>query len=569
MPLGLDMWPLVLLLLCCSGYWCHDCNMTRLYFESRNFHSMLYWDEVDIPGQNVLYSIEYKQYGELWHPMVECQNISATSCDFSSVITDIYMEYYARIMINSMCFETYKPFIPIQLTTLGAPKVSVSTAESSFTVMVTTPMGPQNKSVKEISRDSSGQLHVNYEVRLTHPASKAQQKGTRNTSGVITLSNLEVNTEYCGTAFYLWTHPSSLKQSESTTFCVTVPAKPWMHMFIVPGLIALFLLITLALVLCQLYVTRKSHLPQVLIMPKSNNPPCYSDPKVKLDDVRICSESPWKFDKPEPGLCPVMEESKDVNDGGSYAAQDCHGLPWRCNSYTNQQVVPVENCSQSNDSAISYSMVLTSMVPKESPNSANESSKLPGTTSCAGGGSDLQNERPAQGWDEKHPDSNSEPLVLPVSRVANGKLEFSQLTFLPELQSPSGLLANTSEITPLITGLTSAGERTPLLTDLITMDKTEWSNGGLASDYGRAYFPNYVQQNCPVVPSTDAIPLVSLSDCTSSYRQNWVPGIPLESQFSNSETEQLTESEEEEEEKESLSRLGPIFVDGLVVQIQG
>ncbi|XP_036414544.1 interferon lambda receptor 1 [Colossoma macropomum] len=546
--------------------------MTRLYFASRNFYSMLSWDEVDIPGQNVLYSVEYKQYGESWRPMVKCQNISTTSCDFSSIITDIYMEHYARIMINSMCFENSKPFIPIQLTTLGAPEVSVSTAESSFTVTVTTPMGPQNRSVKEISRDGSGQLHVNYEVRLTHPASKAGQKGIRNTSGVITLSNLEVNTEYCGTVFFLWTHPSNLKQSESTTFCVTIPVKPWMHMFIMPGLIALFLLITLALVSCQLYVTRKSRLPKVLIMPKISNPPCYSDPKVKLDDVRICSESPWKFDKPESGLCPVMEESKDVNEGGSYAAQDCQDLPWRCNSYTNQQVAPVENCSQSNDSATSYSMVLTSMVPEdpeESPDSAIESNDLPGTTPCAGDCIDLWNQRPAQGLDEKDPDSNSKALVLPVSRVANGKLEFSQLTFLPELLSPSGLLANGSEITPLITGLTPAGERTPLLTDLVTMDETERSNGGLASNYGRAYFPNYVQQNIPGVPSTDTIPSMSLSDCASSYRQNWVPGIPLESQFNDRETEQLTESEEEEEVKEPLSKLGAIFLDGLVVQIQG
>ncbi|XP_072548575.1 interferon lambda receptor 1 [Salminus brasiliensis] len=580
------MWPLraLSLLLCCSGLWCHDCNETKLYFVSQNFYSVLHWDEVDIPGQEVQYSVQYKQYGEsMWSQITGCQNISATFCDLSPLmITNIYEIHLAKVMVNSMCLGEYVDFVPLEQTVFGAPEVSISLAESSFTVTITTPMAPQNRTITEISQDRSGEPHLKYEVRLTHPASRAGQ-GTQNRSGVITLSSLEVNTEYCGTAFYLWTHPSKRRQSEGTTFCVTLPGKPWTHIFILPGLLAVLLLITLALVLCQQYVMRKQRLPDMLkqTIPRSDTPPYYSDLKVKIDVVRINSESPWKFDKPVPDVLPVVKGSKAVRNGSSYASQDCEGFPWECNSYANQHVALVENCDPSNESATSYSMVVTSSVPEdpeESPESANSSgvgdsigSDLfePRSLHSAGRSGPFQGLTPGQELHEKDSGLMNEAVVLPVLRREGGNLEFSS-----ELLGAPTLLPNSSEIQHLVAGLPPAGERTPLLADLVTVDETEWTDSGFASDYGRVDLTNYVQQNFAEEPCADAIPLVSLPDCASSYRQNWVPGIPLETHLSGSDyvanTEHLTEpdDEEEDEDQDPLSRLGAILLDGWVVQIQ-
>ncbi|KAI4879119.1 hypothetical protein NFI96_028517, partial [Prochilodus magdalenae] len=504
-------------------------------------------------GDSVLY-----RYGELWRPMLDCQNISVRNCDLSSVLADIKARYYARILINDICFGFKPEITPLEETTFGAPKVSFSVADSSVSVTITAPMGPQDRSIQDISRESFGALHVNYEVRLTSPTSKAG-KEYRNASGVITLSNLEVNTEYCGEACYIWTHPSAEKRSEYTSFCVTVPAKPWMHMLIVPALIALLLLMLLALVPCQLYVTRKSRLPAVLNIPKRNSPQCLLDLKGEQVNVRICSESPRETDLSSP----AAEAIKVPNKVDSYAPQDCDGPAWPCNSYTNQQVAPAENCDRNSGSTVSYSMVMTSRVPEALEDSASNSNEVPEPTSCIREG-DLRNEQLSQGLDKKDHDLNSGVLMLPVSRVANGELTFSGLTFLSEPLSSLGLLAGSSENRLL---MTPAGERTPLLTDVITMDETDLSDGELASDYGRTYVPNYVQQNFLELSPTDDVPSVLLPECTSSYRQNWEPGILPEPRFSDRIAEQLTGSEEEA--KEPLSRLGAIFLDGLVVQIHG
>lgn len=45
----------------CVGCWCQSCNLTKAYFKSKNFFSVLHWDAVDIPGQTVLYSVQYNQ----------------------------------------------------------------------------------------------------------------------------------------------------------------------------------------------------------------------------------------------------------------------------------------------------------------------------------------------------------------------------------------------------------------------------------------------------------------------------------------------------------------------------
>lgn len=47
------------LLFVCVGCWCQSCNLTKAYFKSKNFFSVLHWDAVDIPGQTVLYSVQY------------------------------------------------------------------------------------------------------------------------------------------------------------------------------------------------------------------------------------------------------------------------------------------------------------------------------------------------------------------------------------------------------------------------------------------------------------------------------------------------------------------------------
>ncbi|KAF5909857.1 interleukin-20 receptor subunit alpha-like, partial [Clarias magur] len=251
------------------GSWCNDCNMTKVYFESRNFHSRLHWDEVKIQDREVRYSVSYNEYGEQPRPMTGCENIPEPFCDLSSVMTDIRSKYFIKIMADELCLGELRHLVLSEKPSLEAPTLSMETTESSLVITLRTPMGPQNRSIQEITCfemcHKSGQSSVNYIVKLTHPESEAGKK-FENKSGTITLSHLDANTEYCGIVYYKLTHPSIKGQSENTTFCRTLPAagKPWIPVFIVSGLVAVFFLITLALILCQQYVTRKRNLPKAL-----------------------------------------------------------------------------------------------------------------------------------------------------------------------------------------------------------------------------------------------------------------------------------------------------------------
>ncbi|XP_066514953.1 interferon lambda receptor 1 [Hoplias malabaricus] len=503
--------PALLLLLCCSGFWCQDCNQTRLHIVSRNFYSVLHWDKVDVPGQDVLYSVQYTEYGNPWKPMMQCQNMSETHCDLSSVITDVYQRHFARVMVRDKCAGMFLSFVLSEQTVLDAPKVSVSVeSESSFSVHITPPTGPQNLTIRELSRDRQGDAHLNYGLQLLLPASRTGQEH-QNISGVITVRNLEENMEYCGTAFYLLTHPSSMRRSENTSFCVTLPGRSWAHVLVAPGLIALFLLLLLVLVPCQLYITRKTHLPPALMIPKSRVPPFHPSPKLEIDKVRIYSEFPWKMEKPDPDLKLNVGSIRDVDQDGS-------GLPWRCNSYATQQVVSVENYDPNSESITSYSMVVSSLVPEDLESLEDAVSfEIPAPTSSfsTGDGADAfqslipELEAPEQDGNDVDPS-----LVLSVIRDPGGKLE---LSFPPEPLSPSKSLSTCREIQP-------PGEQTALLNDLSMADETERQDSGISSDYGRAYF----QQSFSESPSSEALPLLPLSNCTSGYRENWVPGMPQE-----------------------------------------
>ncbi|XP_027025780.2 interferon lambda receptor 1 [Tachysurus fulvidraco] len=579
--MDLDMWPLrvLLLLVWCSGSWCESCNMTKVYFESRNFHSTIRWDEVKIPGREVRYSVKYNIYGERPRMMNGCQNISEPFCDLSSVMTDVRSKYYGKIMADGICLGEFMQFVPLEKTVLEAPKLSVITDRSTLTVTITTPMGPQNRSIREISCwercQESGKSSVNYIVHLTHPEFEAG-KVYRNTSGIVTLSHLDMNTEYCGVVLYELTHPYIKLQSENTSFCQTLPVadKPWISIFICSALVVLFLLIILPLIVCHQYVTRKRKLPETLIMSKNTTPYFNPDPNVKITTMKVFNESPWNTIKPELASSDMPEKIKAVNITVGYAAQDYHDQDWHCHSYSNERVAPVRD--QSEASCTSYSMVVGVVAPQDreelsscAADSGIGDSISPGLSSCTE--EDLfkviRHAEPDEDLGIIEPVSSSELLVLPVSRGANGKLLFSNLTFQPiDLN-----VNNSSELVPLVPRSSPAGERTLLLTNLDSADNSDWTDNDSMPEYRKVYLPNGVPQTCLQFPTLSK---VLLSDCTSNYRENWVPVIlpdPLLNDTNcivpNSELHEFAEPEEDIED--SPSDLEEIFLGGWMVQIQG
>lgn len=300
------------------------------------------------------------------------------------------------------------------------------------------------------------------------------------------------------------------------------------------------------------------------------------DPEVEISTVNVYTEPPWNTIKSAPGLPHVQGESKAISNAG-YAAQDYHDQDWHCRSYRNEQVAPISD--RSAKSCTSYSMVVGVMVPhdrEELSSCANDSglgeSISPGLSSCTEDNlfQVLSNSEPEEGLDMIEPDSTSELLVLPVSRSDDGKLKFSMSAFQPVASSET----HGSEIMPLVARSTPAGERTLLMTDLVSVDESNWTDNGSSSDYRKTYLPNGVPPSCSELPSTGTVSKILLSDCISNYRENWVPGClqdpsPNDRNCSVSGNRLHELSEPEEDVDDSPSELETIFLSGWMVQIQG
>ncbi|XP_067303946.1 interferon lambda receptor 1 [Pseudorasbora parva] len=491
------MWPLraAMFLLFCSGCWC--CSLTRTYVKSKNFFSVLHWDAVDIPGQTVLYSVQYKIYGTSYHPVTWCQNISTPVCDLTEemhhVLTDVTLRCHARITVNGQCVGDVR-FAPFRHTTLAAPLLSVASNKTHLNVTVSPPMIPWNRSIENIK----AWLGVKYRVHLTHPKSVAGKVFT-GTSRSVFIWIVETDVQYCGDVAYTLAHPLWANHSESSPFCVNV-SDPDSRFYIIlwPGLLALLLLIVLPITLCQLFVKRKRSLPKVLLS-KCTSPPVCSYPRDDISKLEVCCGS--SFPK-YPDLISAQRTPEIVN---SYAPQE----PYRC-----QQDVPVHGSAES---SVHYSLVQISNEPSSDGKSDKTSSDSISSESVLS----ISDTEPS-----------SATLVVPVRPTESGALQFHDGLF--QFDTDLSCAADQSE------GLT--GELAPLLTDLVQED----------SRCNSAYLPVHV---------SDSV--------TSNYRQNWLPGTPLEEKQDQRTYILRTDHLQDFSKPEEEPRVGVILLDRWTEEMQG
>uniref|UniRef100_A0A673JNJ9 Interleukin-22 receptor subunit alpha-1-like n=1 Tax=Sinocyclocheilus rhinocerous TaxID=307959 RepID=A0A673JNJ9_9TELE len=480
-----------------GGCWGQSCNRTKAYFESRNFFSVLHWDPVDVPGQTLLYSVQYNHYGKPYEPVTWCENISTPVCDMTDVMThvmsDVTSKYHVKVSAGGRCLGEVM-FTPFWETTFAAPQLSVTSNQTHLNVTVSPPMAAWNCSIENIGFWGKGfqRSSIKYTVRLTHPESLVFE----DTSRSVFLWLVETDVQYCGDVLYTLTHPGRSSPSENASFCVTVSApKSWLHILIWPCLLALLLLIVLPIMLCQLSVKRKSSLPKPLV-----------------SDCVIFT-----------AVFPTPKSEIVVND--AYASQEPCDQEWT----HDQPDIPVQD---SPESSVHYSMIVPVQISIEPPSD--------GTTDETH--SDSFGPESISSFSIRHSDTenNSGPLVVPVRPTKNGALQFHDCLFQCDTGQNSPEPSQDSE------GL--SGEQTPLLSDLVQKD----------SRCSSSYLPLHV---------SDVV--------TSNYRQNWLPGIPLEGQQDQRtyvmRTDHLQDSTEPDEDfiDEEEPRVGVIFLDRWMVETQG
>ncbi|XP_051999670.1 uncharacterized protein LOC127655742 [Xyrauchen texanus] len=537
------MWPLsaVIVLLCCTGYWCHGCNLTKPYFQSRNFYNVLRWDDVEIAGQSALYSVQYHIYGKTYKPVIWCQNISVPQCDLTNVTTDVNSRYFAKITASGRCLGEVKHFTPVEQSILERPQLSVTWNETSLMVTVVPPMGPDNLSIEKCL----GTPSIKYKVNLTHPESEAG-KVFEGSSNSVVIRLVQTDTRYCGEVVYSLTVPFLLRQSENASFCVTVSArKSWFLIIVFPVLFAVLLLIVILTVLCQQSVKRKHSLPKALMLPKINTLQFCSHTWDDISKVQVWSGF-CDISQKLPQVSIPQERSEVMYNCAGYASQDSHEMKdspeWKLDSVGSQQ----ETTSDISEPSVNYSMVVGRPDVQISDNPSTDgridetSSKLSGLQSVWVGGTNVS-------VDQKLTDSdtNNKPLVVPVIPGTNGTLQLHEFLF---------------QSSPLLAHESLHEERKPLLMDLVIEDFRS----------NVAYLP--------VQDSENSVGVSSSFTCeTSNYRENCLPDLSLkrhQDQRTYILRADLLERSTEPEEEENMgdgeeSRVGLISLDRWMLQMQG
>ncbi|XP_008060352.1 interleukin-22 receptor subunit alpha-1 [Carlito syrichta] len=231
--------------------------LQHVKFQSSNFENILTWDSRLEDTSGMVYSIEYKMYGEAeWLAKEGCQRITQKSCDLTAE-TGNYMEfYYARVIAVSAggrsATKMTDRFNPIRHTTIKPPEVTCIPKVRSIQMIVhptPTPIHARDghRLTLEDIYDLSYclELHVNDTYQM-HLGGKQRE---------YEFFSLTPDTEFLGT-ITMDAHQLSKQSAPYVCRVKTLPDRTWTYSF---SGVLLFSMGFLVAVLCYLsyrYVTK-------------------------------------------------------------------------------------------------------------------------------------------------------------------------------------------------------------------------------------------------------------------------------------------------------------------------
>ncbi|XP_029959300.1 interferon lambda receptor 1 isoform X2 [Salarias fasciatus] len=293
----MKMWSLNVMILLLFCYACLSTGEGKVFFESKNFFNVLHWDpaEPGIHGQDVLYSVRNQRYGEeQYEDIKQCQNITDLSCNLTEMTPFLHdVQYVAQVFANGTFLGSTMRFKPLADTTLGPPILETHTSESTLSVNVTLPLGPNGASIADIIASSRKGSKTNvfvYILHLTEPQWAAHVNKSRSGQFVI---NLKKQTKYCGHVDYKSSLEWGRKASEKAAFCVTLPDDHPVHWILV-GVAVVAGLITLSVVCMCTYVRggKPKSMPRALEAQKATRRIFkFPDDSLTVSELKIASKS--------------------------------------------------------------------------------------------------------------------------------------------------------------------------------------------------------------------------------------------------------------------------------------
>nr|XP_057909770.1 interferon lambda receptor 1 isoform X2 [Doryrhamphus excisus]XP_057909771.1 interferon lambda receptor 1 isoform X2 [Doryrhamphus excisus] len=514
------MWSINVIILLLFCYACLSTGDNKVFFHSKNFYNVLYWDEAEpsFPDEKILYSVQYRRHvGELPYQMKsECQNITARSCNLTAETPSVpHVQYRAVVYANGRFHGLTTRFNPIADTIFSKPILSLNTTSSSLYIHVTLPLGPNGISLEDIIKNSKNGPTtplIQYTLNLTSPT-----QVHHNSSGNFVV-DFNGKTKYCGYVVYKPSHEWGRPESEMADFCVTPaydPSEilPWLLMG--AALLAVLVMISVGALCFYVKSGNKTKLPHSLeIIATTTLPKVEHSPAILK--VIVCTQSEQIYLYECTSIRPRPNGPSTAP--GDYSPQDIPCQPWL--GSTGSSVERQNHQDVSSQSSVIYSSV-TMAVPTEEKELLGV---ILGDSESPLLFSDSQSAPNVEVWDR----DPGRQLLLHTVQDTNGQLQLPSLM----LQLESNTITHPEpERKPLLSNLLVSTEDESSLT---LLQRSESSDSGCED--GALNTPNLQDWDYAHLSPNQTTTLgfylgknMTCSDVNSQsgYKQNWMPSFPF------------------------------------------
>lgn len=508
-------------------------------------------------------------------------------CDLTAETPAVYdVHYRAQVFADGSNHGQTKDFKPVAATVLGAPILLVHTTSTSLHINVTLPLGPNNESITDIFKRNKGgpsEAVTFFTLKITQPTWAAQE--TENTTGHFIISLKNDQTEYCGHVVYKPAFEWGRNLSEKASFCVTLPADPWMMVPWSLMSVAVLAAVVLLLVCCVCHYVKggkKESMPESLkpFSYHSSNILQSKDEDLLISKVDISTKASNRTVYAELQARPNVSSVSE----GHYAHKNTILHPWHSDWSVN--TVEVRSPGLNHQGSSSQSTEIYSAVAVQVPRENKDFDPLQTDRAgmgCHGEGLGKSGSKVtslgAQPLSNLYSNDSNEakPLLLQTVRDSNGQLILpilSQQNTLSEITDP----LSTPERKPLLSDLIVSKHKGPSFVSLHSLDSSDWSDSGC--DDSTVNTPTHAYCNSQYSPTEQVRPhfnqwcqrtqSADSGTYDSPYKQNWMPtNIPGSSTDTSWPWSGLKEgNEEEKDEVQGQGELGQIFLKSWMVQIQ-
>ncbi|XP_031435321.2 interleukin-22 receptor subunit alpha-2 [Clupea harengus] len=178
-----------------------DAPVLELSFQSLDYRNILHWKLQPSTSDVVLFSVQYKIYGDKqWTDVRHCQNISQLQCDLSKETSDPREWYYARVQVSTNGEQSEwalsSRFHPQWESSFSPPQIRLNVTQQSIVVRVRPPRTPLRRADGRRIPVTKYQ-RLNFRIYLTHDNIEEEQHEIEDCTKELMILNLNPRTTFC------------------------------------------------------------------------------------------------------------------------------------------------------------------------------------------------------------------------------------------------------------------------------------------------------------------------------------------------------------------------------------